>query len=105
MHHIARDVRGFTGTQDSLLAIHPLLGDPALDVDDLLHRRMPVKLMGASRRHPDPDEEKLLGVGQSRPREPFVRPPGRALDLHLGGGDEAAGRARHWCSTAVGWCG
>ena len=61
---IARDVCAVTRPQGASLAVDPLLGGSRLDVDDLLHRGMPMELMGASRGHADPDEQQFLRIGE-----------------------------------------
>ena len=49
-------------------------------------------------------QQQLLGVGQSGAREPFMRAPGRAFDLQLGGGHEAKQAAPHGTPAATVGC-
>jgi hypothetical protein len=60
-----------------------LLGAAFYNIDDLLHRRVTVKLMSFSGGHADADQEKVFRLHKPRSTEPFVGAPGKLLDLDI----------------------
>jgi len=66
VHHAFRDEGDFPRFEAAFLPIDPLLGHAIQHVDDLLPRRMVVKLVTGARAHPDADERQLFRVRQTR---------------------------------------